>query len=60
MNTNLLETFLEGLDDVLKGLLEVYEAATKAGKKPALKVILECLKKDVSGGALGSAHSTTL
>ena len=46
---DLLESFLDGLDDLVPRLLEMYKAATKSGKKPALKAILDCLKKDVSG-----------
>lgn len=48
VSTDLLESFLDGLDDLAPRLLEVYEAATKSAKKPALKAILDCLKKDVS------------
>ncbi|KAK7175567.1 hypothetical protein R3I93_002478 [Phoxinus phoxinus] len=46
VSTDLLESFLDGLDDLTPRLLEVYEAATKSAKKPALKAILDCLKKD--------------
>ncbi|XP_039528737.1 uncharacterized protein LOC120479933 isoform X1 [Pimephales promelas] len=46
VSTDLLESFLDGLDDLAPRLLEVYEAATKSAKKPALKAILDCLKKD--------------
>lgn len=41
-----LESFLDGLDDLVPGLLEVYKAATKTGKKQSLKDILDCLAKD--------------
>ncbi|XP_059400628.1 uncharacterized protein LOC132132271 [Carassius carassius] len=46
VSIDLLESFLNGLDDLAPRLLEVYEAATKSAKKPALKTILDCLKKD--------------
>ncbi|KAA0708080.1 hypothetical protein E1301_Tti018750 [Triplophysa tibetana] len=46
VSIDLLESFLDGLDDPAPRLLEVYEAATKSAKKPALKAILDCLKKD--------------
>ncbi|XP_077087121.1 uncharacterized protein LOC143738938 [Siphateles boraxobius] len=46
VSTDLLESFLDGLDDLAPRLLEVYEAATKSAKKPALNAILDCLKKD--------------
>ncbi|XP_056445399.1 uncharacterized protein LOC130381706 [Gadus chalcogrammus] len=46
VSTDLLESFLNGLDDLVPRLLEVYEAVTKSGKKPALKAILDCVKKD--------------
>ncbi len=48
VSIDLLESFLDGLDDLAPRLLEVYGAATKSAKKPALKAILDCLKKDVS------------
>lgn len=48
MGTDLLELFLDGLDDLTPRLLELYEAAIKSGKKLALKAILDSLKKDVS------------
>ena len=51
VSTDLLKSFLDGLDGLVPRLLEVYEAATKSGKKQALKDILDCLKKEVSGGA---------
>ncbi|XP_048121850.1 uncharacterized protein LOC125309168 [Alosa alosa] len=46
VSTDLLESFLDGLDELAPRLLELYEAATKSGKKPTLKAILDCLKKD--------------
>ncbi|XP_056603518.1 uncharacterized protein LOC130420335 [Triplophysa dalaica] len=46
VSIDLLESFLDGLDDLAPRLLEVYEAATKSAKMPALKAILDCLKKD--------------
>ncbi|KAF4102562.1 hypothetical protein G5714_017362 [Onychostoma macrolepis] len=46
VSIDLLESFLDGLDDLAPRLLEVYEAATKSAKNPALKAILDCLKKD--------------
>ncbi|XP_073726136.1 uncharacterized protein [Misgurnus anguillicaudatus] len=46
ISIDLLESFLDGLDDLAPRLLEVYEAATKSANKPALKAILDCLKKD--------------
>ena len=46
-----METFLDGLDGLVPRLLELYKAATKSGKKQSLKDILDCLQKDVSGGA---------
>ena len=54
VSTDLLESFLNGLDDLVPRLLEVYEAVTKSGKKPALKAILDCVKKDVSRRAENS------
>ena len=54
VSTDLLESFLNGLDDLVPRLLEVYEAVTKSGKKPALKAILDCVKKDVSRQAENS------
>ena len=49
VSTDLLESFLDRLDDLVPKLLEEYEVATKWRKKLALKAILDCLKKDVSG-----------
>ncbi|KAA0701511.1 hypothetical protein E1301_Tti023822 [Triplophysa tibetana] len=46
VSIDLLESFLDGLDDLAPRLLEVYEAATESAKKLALKAILDCLKKD--------------
>ena len=54
VSTDLLESFLNGLDDLVPRLLEVFEAVTKSGKKPALKAILDCVKKDVSRRAENS------
>lgn len=51
VTTDLLKSFLDGLDGLVPRLLEVYKAATMSGKKQALKDILDCLEKDVSGGA---------
>uniref|UniRef100_A0A3Q3F7X0 Uncharacterized LOC108245180 n=1 Tax=Kryptolebias marmoratus TaxID=37003 RepID=A0A3Q3F7X0_KRYMA len=56
VTTDLLESFLDGLDGLIPRLLEVYKAATKSGKKQSLKDILDCLVKDVSG----TAHVDTL
>ncbi|XP_059190914.1 uncharacterized protein LOC131973083 [Centropristis striata] len=46
VTTDLLESFLDGLDGLVPRLLEVYKAATKSGKKQSLKDILNCLEKD--------------
>uniref|UniRef100_A0A3Q3GR45 Uncharacterized LOC108250173 n=2 Tax=Kryptolebias marmoratus TaxID=37003 RepID=A0A3Q3GR45_KRYMA len=46
VTTDLLESFLDGLDGLIPRLLEVYKAATKSGKKQSLKDILDCLVKD--------------
>ncbi|XP_051804017.1 uncharacterized protein LOC127533931 [Acanthochromis polyacanthus] len=46
VTTDLLETFLDGLDDLVPRLLELYKAGTKSGKKQSLKAILDCLAKD--------------
>ena len=49
-NTDLLKSLLDGIDGLVPRLLEVYQAATKSGKKQALKDILDSLEKDVSVG----------
>ena len=49
VNTDLLESFLDGLDGLVPRLLELYKAAARSGKKKTLKDILDCLGKDVSG-----------
>lgn len=46
VTTDLLESFLIGLDDLVTRLLEVYKPATKTGRKQSLKDILDCLLKD--------------
>lgn len=51
VTTDLLESFLNGLDGLVPRLLEMYKAATRSGKKQSLRDILDCLEKDVSGGA---------
>ncbi|XP_034067641.1 uncharacterized protein LOC117543450 isoform X1 [Gymnodraco acuticeps] len=43
---DLLSSFLDGLDGLAPTLLEVYKGASRTGKKPALKGILDCLEKD--------------
>uniref|UniRef100_A0A667XBA7 Uncharacterized protein n=1 Tax=Myripristis murdjan TaxID=586833 RepID=A0A667XBA7_9TELE len=43
VTTDLLESFLDGLDDLVPRLLDIYKAATKSGKKQPLKDILDCL-----------------
>ena len=48
---DLLSSFLDGLDGLAPTLLEVYKGTSRTGKKPALKGILDCLEKDVSGDA---------
>ena len=48
VTTDLLETFLSRLDDLVQRLLELHEAGTKSGKKQSLKELLDCLTKDVS------------
>uniref|UniRef100_A0A8C2WFK8 Uncharacterized protein n=1 Tax=Cyclopterus lumpus TaxID=8103 RepID=A0A8C2WFK8_CYCLU len=52
VTTDLLESFLNGLDDLVPKLLEVYKAATKSGKKQTLKDMLNCLEKNVRGCCL--------
>lgn len=49
---DLLESFLDGLDGLVPRLLEMYKAVTTSGKKQALKDILDCHEKDVSGRAV--------
>ncbi|XP_048826440.1 uncharacterized protein LOC125704624 [Brienomyrus brachyistius] len=44
--TDILQSFLVGLDALVPRLLEIYKAATKSGKKQALKDILDCLEKN--------------
>ncbi|XP_028436319.1 uncharacterized protein LOC114557165 [Perca flavescens] len=46
VTTDLVETFLDGLDGLVPRLLELYKAATKSRKKQSLKDILDCLQKD--------------
>ncbi|XP_051281857.1 uncharacterized protein LOC127377742 isoform X2 [Dicentrarchus labrax] len=46
VTTDLLQSFLDGLDGLVPRLLEVYKAGTKSGKKQSLKEILNCLEKD--------------
>ncbi|KAF3851501.1 hypothetical protein F7725_013273 [Dissostichus mawsoni] len=46
VTTDLLSSFLDGLDGLAPTLLEVYKGASRTGKKPALKSILDCLEKD--------------
>ncbi len=45
VTTDLLESFLDGLDDLVPILLYMYKAAARCGKKHALKEILTALKK---------------
>ncbi|MED6242810.1 hypothetical protein ATANTOWER_010137 [Ataeniobius toweri] len=49
VNTDLLQSFLDGLDSLVPRLLELYKSAARSGKKQALKRILDCLVRDVSG-----------
>ncbi|KAL7394881.1 hypothetical protein ABVT39_006193 [Epinephelus coioides] len=46
VTTDLLESFLDGLDGLVPRLLEMYKATARSGKKQALKDILDCLEKD--------------
>ncbi|KAI9525218.1 hypothetical protein NQZ68_009898 [Dissostichus eleginoides] len=46
VTTDLLSSFLDGLDGLAPTLLEVHKGASRTGKKPALKSILDCLEKD--------------
>ncbi|KAK1879504.1 Phosphoribosylglycinamide formyltransferase [Dissostichus eleginoides] len=46
VTTDLLSSFLDGLDGLAPRLLEVYKGASRTGKKQALKSILDCLEKD--------------
>lgn len=48
ITTDILKSFLDGLDGLVPRLLKVYKAATKSGKKQSLKDILNCLVRDVS------------
>ncbi|XP_076855211.1 uncharacterized protein LOC143510083 [Brachyhypopomus gauderio] len=43
---DLYQCFLDGLDALVRRLLEVYKVAAKSGKKQALKDILDCLEND--------------
>ncbi|XP_034068950.1 uncharacterized protein LOC117544209 isoform X2 [Gymnodraco acuticeps] len=52
---DLLSSFLDGLDGLAPTLLEVYKGASRTGKKPALKGILDCLEKDAHGDTLEEA-----
>ncbi|XP_078125421.1 GTPase IMAP family member 4-like [Sander vitreus] len=57
VTTDLVETFLNGLDGLVPRLLEVYKAAT--GKKQSLKEILDCLQSDTNertAALLGLPH----
>ncbi|MED6253464.1 hypothetical protein ATANTOWER_030278 [Ataeniobius toweri] len=46
VNTDLLQSFLDGLDSLVPRLLELYKSAARSGKKQALKCILDCLVRD--------------
>lgn len=53
ITTDILKSFLDGLDGLVPRLLKVYKAATRSGKKRELKK-----EKDVSGGADGAHISS--
>ncbi|KAI9525186.1 hypothetical protein NQZ68_009394 [Dissostichus eleginoides] len=55
VTTDLLSSFLDGLDGLAPTLLEVHKGASRTGKKPALKSILDCLEKDAHGDTLEEA-----
>ncbi|KAM9333859.1 sterile alpha motif domain-containing protein 3-like isoform 1-T3 [Symphorus nematophorus] len=46
VTTDLLESFLEGLDAMVPSLLGVYKAAVASSRKLTLSGILECLQKE--------------
>ncbi|KAK1904690.1 Phosphoribosylglycinamide formyltransferase [Dissostichus eleginoides] len=65
VTTDLLSSFLDGLDGLAPTLLEVHKGASRTGKKPALKSILDCLEKDDTNerrrtAALWDYHTTCL
>ncbi|XP_070845774.1 uncharacterized protein [Chaetodon trifascialis] len=46
VTTDLLQSFLDGLDALVPRLLELYKAAVVSGRKLALKRVLQCLEKE--------------
>ena len=47
VTTDLLESFLGGLDALVPNVLELYKAAVASNSRPTLSSILQCLGKEV-------------
>ncbi|KAF7641323.1 hypothetical protein LDENG_00285060, partial [Lucifuga dentata] len=46
VTTDLLHSFLDGLDALVPSLLEMFKAAVVSGRKVTLKRVLQCLEKE--------------
>nr|XP_023670975.1 uncharacterized protein LOC111845645 isoform X2 [Paramormyrops kingsleyae] len=52
VTTDLLQSFLDGLDDLVPSLLELYKAGVTSSRRLTLSSILQCLHKEVHGETL--------